>query len=145
MILLAAYAMFIWYLAIRYRRHWIGYLCVTGGVLLLILISRPAVGENVLAALLPSGLRSGYRQMMALLIPESALIALVGYFIVSIPHRHGPTQCRRCGYDLKGLSPRGLSCPECGAEWKGKGSGLEEPPIVLTPIYKGPPRKRTGL
>lgn len=145
MILLAAYAMFIWYLAIRYRRHWIGYACVTGGALLLILISRPAVGENALAALLPSGFRSGYRQMMALLIPESVLIALVGYFIVSIPHRHGPTQCRRCGYDLQGLSPRGLSCPECGAEWRGKGSGLEEPPIVLTPIVKGPPRKRAGL
>jgi hypothetical protein len=137
--------MFIWYLAIRYRRHWIGYACVTGGALLLILISRPAVGENALAALLPSGFRSGYRQMMALLIPESVLIALVGYFIVSIPHRHGPTQCRRCGYDLQGLSPRGLSCPECGAEWRGKGSGLEEPPIVLTPIVKGPPRKRAGL
>lgn len=146
MILLAAYAVFIFYLAMRYRRQWGGFVSVAGGVLLLLLIARPALEEhNVLTALLPVGMRVGYKHLLILILPEAALIALVGFFIASLPRNLSATACRKCKYELGGLNPIGLVCPECGTEWKGPGSGREEPPIVLTPINFDASKKRVNL
>lgn len=145
-ILLAAYALFIFYLALRYRRRWTGFASVTFGVLFLLLIARPGMGEhNLIASMLPPGLRAGYKHLLILILPEAALIALVGFFIAALPRTHSPTACRSCNYELGGLDPAGLKCPECGCEWKGRGSGREDPPIVLTPIPRVATRKRVNL
>jgi hypothetical protein len=144
-ILLAAYAVFVWYLAVRYRREWRGFASVALGVVVLLAISRPAIGEHALGALLPSGLRTGYRHLLILLIPEAGLVGLIGFFIASLPRRESATACKGCGYELSGLDPRGLRCPECGREWRGAGSGREPPPIVLTPIARGPVRRRVNV
>lgn len=131
-ILLAAYAFFVWYLAMRFRRQWGGYASVVLGVLVLLVLVRPALGEQVLGVVLPPGILGGFRQLSALIVPEAVLIALVGFFVASLPRRRLPTECR-CGYDLTGLDPLGLRCPECGREWTGLGSGRSEP-VPLTPI-----------
>jgi hypothetical protein len=141
-ILLAAYAVFVWYLAVRYRRQWRGFASVALGVVVLLAISRPAIGEHALSSVLPGGLRIGYRHLLILLIPEAALVGLIGFFIASLPRNESSTACRGCGYDLGGLNPLGLMCPECGREWRGVGSGREDPPIVLTPIPRAPVRRR---
>lgn len=145
MILLAVYAVFVWYLAIRYRRRWPGYTSVVLGVVVLLAFSGQALGEHSLATALPEGLRRGYRTMLILIVPEAGLIALIGFFAASLPRRLTLTSCRGCGYELAGLNPRGLTCPECGRQWRGPGSGLEPPPIVLTPIRTGPIRRRVNL
>lgn len=145
MILLAVYAVAVLYLALRFRRSWIGYVSVFGGAAVLLAIARGALGEHRLAALLPEGVLTGYRHMTLLLIPEAALILVVGLFTASLPRFPTRTQCQGCGYDLKGLDPVDLVCPECGAEFKGPGSGREEPPITLTPIPRGPVRRRVNL
>ncbi len=132
MILLAAYAFFVWYLAMRFRRQWAGYASVAAGVLILLLLVRPALGENLLGQVLPSGVRGGFRQLAALIIPEAVLIALVGFFVASLPRSVGANQCR-CGYELVGLDPVGLRCPECGREWTGPGSGRDRS-VELTPV-----------
>lgn len=145
MILLAAYAVFVWYLAIRYRRRWQSFTSVAVAVALLLAFSGQAVGEHSLAMALPEGLRRGYRTLLILVVPEAGLIALIGFFVASLPRGVTTTSCRGCGYELRGLDPRGLHCPECGREWRGAGSGLEPPPIVLTPIKAGPIRRRVNL
>jgi hypothetical protein len=144
-ILMAVYAAFVWYLAIRYRRQWAGYASVVVGVLLLLVLARGAVGEHALAASLPAWLLKGYRHLVLMLVPEAALVGLIGFFVASLPRKESVTACRGCGYELRGLDPAGLKCPECGRAWMGRGSGLEEPPIVLTPIRKGPVQRRVNI
>jgi hypothetical protein len=123
---------------------------------------------------LPEWLYSGIHLLLVLLIPYTALVALVAVFLVSLPRAKSKDGCRKCGYNLSGLNPLGLVCPECGAEqsgyrctgcnhdlrgldprsllcpkchqpWKGPGSGRENEPEVLVPIPKRPVKKRRAI
>jgi hypothetical protein len=141
-IVLALYALAIWMLAVYYRRQWQGFVIVLGAAVLLALLATPATSEHALVRMLPAGLRSGWAHMYWLLMPEAGLIAVIGLYICCLPRPRVTGNCRACGYDLAGLEPRGLLCPECGEQWKGLGSGLEEPPVTLTPIPRDPPKRR---
>jgi hypothetical protein len=56
--------------------------------------------------------------VLHVLLPEALVIAIVTLFVLlatqsSVWVRLGATQCRECGYDLRG-SPDSSQCPECG-------------------------------
>ncbi|MBX3357554.1 MAG: hypothetical protein KF745_03915 [Phycisphaeraceae bacterium] len=113
MILLAIYAVFIWFLASRWRRSWRSVAVVVAGVAA---IAAPVhllslYDKHALFGVLRSELFS------VLLWPYAGTVLAVGLFICVLPRRvPGDGYCRVCGYDLHGLDPRGLMCPECGAE-----------------------------
>lgn len=111
----AIYAVIIWYLAMRWRRQWPGYGVVAAGFLSLLALDLAMRRWNHGAAEHPGGLVIGYELLAILLRPYAVLLGVVGLFIVCLP-RVPPTEahCRKCHYDLTGLDPRALICPECG-------------------------------
>lgn len=145
MILLALYAAFIWYLAVRLRRRWSGFTAVFLGAGALLIVSQTFVGEHAVGRWLPEGIQRGMADLLVLLIPEAVLVLFIGLYICCLPRPRNAMQCQNCGYHLGGLSPLGLVCPECGAEWKGPGSGREDPPMVLTPRLTRVKRRRVNL
>lgn len=138
MILPVIYAVLTWYLAMRWRRTWLAFAAVAGSVLVLMLAG------HLLEVWMPHMEGQG-KSLLLLFWPYTVLVGVVGIYIACLPAKAGEMQCARCRYDLSGLDPHGLSCPECGAVWKGKGSAFEAPPPELTPIPKGPPKMRRGL
>lgn len=137
MILPVLYAMLIWYLAMRLRRRWSGAASVAAGVLLLIALNRLFSGEN--PGLLAGKGDRGPNILLVLLWPYTLLVAGVGAFIVCLPRRPpGEFYCQKCHYDFAGLNPAYLVCPECGANWKGKGADPEvpEPELIKPPTHR---------
>ena len=134
MIFPVIYAALTWYFAMRWRREWPSFLAVGLSGLLLALAIRMigAWREHI-----PDEALGG----LVLLYPYSALVVGVGLYICCMPRRVTETQCRRCRYDLAGLDPINLRCPECGTLWKGRGSGLEEKEEWV-PRPKGPIKRR---
>lgn len=131
------YAILTWYAAMRWRRRWPAFACVGVSTFLLVLTI------NLLRAF-GEGVRREYGHALVLLVPYTVVVAGIGLYIACLPRRLTSTQCRGCGYDLAGLDPVGLNCPECSAPWRGRGSGFEER-VELTPRLTGEPRKRTVL
>lgn len=126
MILPALYAAIVWVLAMRWRRRWEGYAAVAVGVAGLLAVDAglgaldraiPADRSAVLVAgaAAPAGFRSTTFLLHDLLRPYIGVLAVFGFYIASLPRR-APSEahCRKCHYDLSGLDPRGLACPECG-------------------------------
>lgn len=138
MLIFPIFAVIVWALTMRWRRRWPAFVIVTVAVGTLLLLTRLLVAYEYL-------LPRETRLVHELLWPYIGLLALVGYYIACLPRRPGEHACPTCHYDLRGLNPRGLSCPECGAEWRGPGSGHEPPPDDLIPIPKGPPKRREAL
>lgn len=104
-----AYAALIWYGALRWRRNWRGVLAVALGVL-------GVVFTGYLHFMLNEWThgRIYLRVLQVLLYPYGVLLAAVGFFIAALPRRYAGTQCRSCGYDLRGLETDERVCPECG-------------------------------
>ncbi|MFN7021445.1 MAG: hypothetical protein ACK4WH_08980 [Phycisphaerales bacterium] len=177
MILPVIYACLMWFFAAKYRRQWPGVLTVVLGLSVLALIGSTSLTDDRGAAssgalfTIPVGLRHGLRLFMVLLVPYGAMVGLVAVFLVCLPRPKFMTGCKGCGYDLSGLNPLGLICPECGlvqgpyrclrcahdlrglepaglvcpncAEpWTGPGSGRESDGVTLTPILMGPVKPR---
>lgn len=138
MLVFPIYAVLVWAAAMHWRRRWPSFALVTAGVLVLVLGQRLVFrfGEH---------LAPQYRHLFILLVPYTILMGSMGYFICLLPRRVHETECRGCGYDLAGLNPLGLSCPECGAEWRGRGSAHAPKPPELIPIPKGPPKRRRTI
>ncbi len=113
------YAVVIWLLAAKWRREWRGFAVVLGGTAFLLLVEYTLfkLGSVKIGVIEPE-------TAIALLVPFTILIFLVGLFIACQP-RSAPSEvhCRTCFYDLTGLQPVELKCPECGAAWRGRGSG----------------------
>lgn len=139
MLLFPFYAVAIWLLAAKWRRTWKGFAAVIVGTAVLLVI------EYTLYRI--GNLKSGPvqpQQALGLLIPFTVLVFGVGLFI-ACQRRAAPSpiHCKRCHYDLTGLRPVGLRCPECGAEWRGVGSGYTK---SNRPPARGPwkPEDATG-
>ncbi|MGE3107995.1 MAG: hypothetical protein AB7G11_10920 [Phycisphaerales bacterium] len=124
MLLFPLYAVVIWALAAKWRRTWKGFAAVLVGTVLLLLIEYTLyrLGNLKLPLIQP-------KQALGLLIPFTVLVFLVGVFIACQRRpTPSPIHCTKCHYDLTGLNPAGLHCPECGAEWRGVGSGFASEP-----------------
>jgi hypothetical protein len=105
------YAVICWVLACRFRRTWRGVGVVALGVLGLVALGWVHWRLSVIThgrVYLPI--------MQLLLYPYTALVAMGGVFMVSMPRRPGRGECRACGYRLAGLEAgeAGIVCPECG-------------------------------
>ena len=125
--------------------------CILYFVLLKRLVAEPTVAHlwqlQAIGVLLGAedvvfGMRA--RLLVMLLWGEALVVGGLGLYAAMLPRRRGEMDCHTCGYHLDGLEmsgPRGdtITCPECGQPWK-------RPEVVeLTPIPKGPRRKRTGI
>ena len=106
MIVFALYAACVWYLALRYRRHWAGFAISIAA----------ALGVALLTKVLPAWMeRPGFIPMSILLWGEAAMVGGIGLFIASLGRTPASTlPCPRCGYDLRGLPAATPVCPECG-------------------------------
>lgn len=131
-------ATLVWAFAMRWRRQWPSFAIVTGAVVLLLLLVR-------LLASWHEHLPPMYQLFYEVLWPYIGLTGGVGYYICCLPRPPAEMQCAKCRYDVSGLNPRGLLCPECGSEWRGKGSEFEPPPVQLTPIPTVPRGNRRIL
>lgn len=126
MIFPVIYAVLTWYLAGMWRRRWPAFAAVGVSATLLLSLARllSAWSEHI---------PWSYRMGLVLFWPYAALVVGIGLYIALLPRRPGPGDCQRCHYDLSGLDPVDLACPECGEAFRGPGSG-HETPIVLTPV-----------
>ncbi len=102
------YALFVWYLAARYRRTVLAYACALAGVALLLVLTW---GHWVIGQFNPELM---IQNMQILLYPYTVAVGAVGFFIASLPRTHPPGCCGRCGYNLAGLMQPAFVCPECG-------------------------------
>lgn len=111
MMLFPAYALVVWFFAMKWRRMWRGFAAVAVGTL----------GVHFVATLyIKIGLMLGMSRvesMLLLLYPFAAIVAVVGLYLAMLP-RVAHEACRRCGYSLHGLEERSndsiIVCPECG-------------------------------
>ena len=138
MIFPVIYAVVIWSVAMHWRRRWPAFAIVVAGVVALLLLYRLI---HVWDAVLPPQ----YRHFFLLFWPYTALVGAMGIYIACLPRPARDYECTKCLYDLRGLDPKGLSCPECGEAFCGKGSGREPPEPELIPIPRGSPKSRTIL
>lgn len=138
MLLFPIYAVLIWSVTMYWRRRWPAFVAVALSVLSLLMLGRLFMAYEYW---FPPTAKLFYEMLW----PYTFLVGGMGLYIACLPRRVGPNQCKKCHYDLSGLDPRGLTCPECGTEWCGPGSGKEPPPVELIPIPKGPPMRRRSL
>lgn len=107
MFLFIVYAVFVWYLALRFRRTWAGFAYVTLGMAGVGVVGWGHFELNKLVNIYLPVLQS-------ILYPYGALVGMVGYFVAALPLKHGGSRCRTCGYELRGLETDQRTCPECG-------------------------------
>lgn len=132
MILFAAYAVLVWWVALRWRRTWRGVGVVVSGAGLAFLVS-PLLAR--VDGWLGGGLWPAAVQI--LVVAEAALILVVGLFIVSLRGAPRGRHCGYCWYDLTGLPEDvagELKCPECGTPGRGFGKMREN---GVLPVRKG--------
>lgn len=131
------YLVLVWFLAVRWRRTWPGVAVVVVAVALLVVLNQLLGGE--------AGSLGGKRAsiLLVLLWPYTILVGAGGAFMLALPRTvRGDYHCTRCHYDLAGLDPAGLICPECGTPWRGKGwNPLEPEPELIKPPPAKPRRK----
>lgn len=114
MILFAAYAVVIWYFAMRWRRRALGFAVAIVGGLPVFLAARHV---PMLASLGGSALRTpgrGMEALQVLLWGEAAAVMGVALFIACLPRPPRTRHCSYCWYDLSGLDAETDVCPECG-------------------------------
>lgn len=132
MLLFPLYAVVIWLLAAKWRRTWKGFAAVLIGTAILLVIEYTLyrIGSLPLTMVQP-------KQALGLLVPFTVLVFGMGLFIAcQRPPAPSPIHCAMCHYDLTGLNPVGLKCPECGATWRGVGSGYVSKGVRCRGPYK---------
>lgn len=114
MILFLFYAVFVWYFSFRWRRQWMGFMSVIGGVLVVGLFSR--LMHILHGILLANGVvaKGDSRLLDMLLVLEAVLVGGIGLFFACLPRDRAVKPCRACGYELAGLDAENPTCPECG-------------------------------
>lgn len=109
MFLFIIYAVAVWFAAVKWRRDWRGLLTVLlgiGGIL--------GVGYLHIRLNDWTGGTIYLPVLQSILYPYGGLVALVGFFIICLPRAVPHSDCRRCGYDLRGQEAAPITCPECG-------------------------------
>ncbi len=111
MMLFVAYAVLVWWAALKWRRHWIGFAAAGAGVLGVWFIGKFYLWLGGMFGVVRT------ESFLLLLIPFGGIVGLIGVYIAMLPVRRDEA-CRRCGYSLRGLEPQStggaLVCPECG-------------------------------
>lgn len=123
MILFVIYGVLIWYLALRWRRRWLGFASVGAGVVGIYFVARLYLWLGSLMGV------SRPESFLLLMAPFGMLVGGIGLYITMLPRRC-ERSCRGCGYSLVGLEVRGekvgqkvsekvseiaaARCPECG-------------------------------
>ena len=111
MLLLPAYAVFVWYCCFRWRRRFAGLaaLCFGEAIILTLLWIeqrfRNAPGARDHAS---------FSNLSLLLAGEGLIVAAMGFFLWALPRTRAEFPCRSCGYELLGLESDAPICPECG-------------------------------
>ncbi len=106
MIIFSIYALLIWWGAYTGRRTWRGFsVAIAGAVVVL-----PAIDPLVYLAWMMMGERPNW--LFIFFYAYSAVIALAGVFLATMPRADANRPCHKCGYDLHGIDA-GV-CPECG-------------------------------
>ncbi len=115
MVLLPLYALFVWFLCLRFRRRWIGFVCAIAGAASVLLVI-PVAGR-VLRFL---GSNEEPRVFALLIYGEALIVLLVGLYVAMLPRRDRRNRCPYCDYDLSGHSAEQPPvCPECGVPFDG--------------------------
>jgi hypothetical protein len=138
-ILPVLYAVLVWYFAMRWRRRWPAFLAVGLGVANLLVLGAMVHAWDRTRAPWPI---SELGLLFSLLYPYTALVGVIGVYISLLPRAAKAHECRKCRYDLSGLEPDELVCPECGTRWTARGARDQTPRV---PIPSGPPKGRTPL
>lgn len=111
MIILPLYALYIWYLAFRWRRTWRGYAVGAAGGLAVLLLA--IVGDKYFGGV--SDKVDRFDLMKVIFWAEGAAVFFVGTIIASAPRSDGRVRCLYCRYDLSGHAHEQIPvCPECG-------------------------------
>ncbi len=107
MVFLLAYAVLIWFIAVRFRRSWPAFVAPVVSLIPIFILTWMSVEHW--------GREPGEPPATWIYIPAgayAALIVFVSYFIACIPRTRNESTCDFCAYDLAGLPTE--RCPECG-------------------------------
>lgn len=111
MFLFVVYAAFFWWMSVKHRRTWTGYLWATGGFLGLCFLGYVHYRLDIW-----TNHRIFLPVLQTILYPYAGLVLVVSLFLASLPPRFRGIACRQCGYDLTGLEIARPRCPECGKQ-----------------------------
>ncbi|MFO0835619.1 MAG: hypothetical protein U0638_11660 [Phycisphaerales bacterium] len=109
--LFVIYAALFWWLSVKHRRTWTGFLWAIGGFLGLCLVGYIHYRMDVW-----TNHRIYLPVLQTILYPYAALVLIVSIFLASLPPKFRGIACRQCGYDLTGLEVACPRCPECGRQ-----------------------------
>lgn len=108
MFILPLYIVLLWAVVWWYRRRWIAFAALFGGIIPIALFTIVCVQFLHIQPNEPS---PSWLYFVAILY---ALLFLIGGMIIACGHRDPAAHpCHRCGYDLVGLTAP-TPCPECG-------------------------------
>lgn len=110
MLLFPAYAIFVWYFCVRFRRQVWGFVALAFG---LTLVATLATLQRRLYLAYDSD-SFMVTHLDFLLWLEFFAIGAVGLFLACLPTHAADVPCRKCGYELSGLDDSNPTCPECG-------------------------------
>lgn len=140
MVLLPVYAVAVCVLVARFRRRPLGYILAIIGALI------PMGVLAILRRVVPPSEDVSTVSLGLIMWAESWFMLAMGLIVASLPRPHPKGMfCTGCKYDLTGLHPVDLDCPECGMRWKGKGSGRDIDDVPRIPIPRGPIKRRPHL
>lgn len=110
MILLVPIAFAFWIAAARYRRTFTGFGIGLGALLLLggITWLHTKLGQWTDGRIQVDHFR-------VIMLPYTALVPAVAWYICALPRRTEHAACRICRYPLKDLAGQADRCPECGS------------------------------
>lgn len=134
------YAMLVWWLTCRGRRHMRGVAALGMGIAGLILINWLHLQLGTWSkSWTESGEGFYIPVLQSILWPYTGLVAGVGAYIFILPVRPPTGACQGCGYDLVGLGHPVDACPECGqpsvaAAPRGRRSGMRRADLAVSDL-----------
>jgi len=130
MVFIVAYIVGFWALALVHRRRWPAFTALLVSIPLTMLCAHVFVVVTPLVGP-PDGPSPDWMYVVGAAV--EGLILLVGLTLAVQPRRRVERPCKRCQYELEGLT-RGR-CPECGREFDARtapGSRVELSPSLIS-------------